>query len=79
MGKKEVCFVSFVCTALSLVLPTRRYWSAFNESTQSLEFYPSERDLIIQKTPLESIALHRAAITLSGTEERGFIIMYVSR
>jgi hypothetical protein len=71
--------LSIFCTALSLVLPTRRYWSAFNESTQTLEFYPSERDLISQKNPLESIGLHRAAITLSGTEERVFIIMYVSR
>lgn len=61
--------------ALSLVLPTRRYWCAFNEVKQKLEFYPSERDLIQLKNPIESILLHRAAITLSTTEERVFIIM----
>ncbi len=63
--------------ALSLVLPTRRYWSAFNESIQTLEFYQSERDLINNKTPIESILLHRAAITVSTTDERVFIILYV--
>ncbi|CAF4087488.1 unnamed protein product, partial [Rotaria sp. Silwood2] len=63
------------CGALSLVLPTRRYWCAFNESIQTLEFYQSERDLISNKVPIESISLHRAAITLSTTEERVFIIL----
>ncbi|CAF1308815.1 unnamed protein product [Adineta steineri] len=61
--------------ALSLVLPTRRYWCAFNESIQTLEFYQSERDLISNKTPIENIPLYRAAITLSTTEERVFIII----
>jgi hypothetical protein len=64
--------------ALSLVLPTRRYWSAFNELTQTLEFYQSERDLINNRTSIESISLYRAAITLSTTEERVFIILYVA-
>ena len=59
------------------MLPARRYWSAFNESSQTLEFYPSERDLISHKAAVESISLHRAAITLSTTEERAFIILYV--
>ena len=63
--------------ALSLVLPTRRYWCAFNESIQTLEFYQSERDLISNKTAIETIPLHRSAITLSTTEERVFIILYV--
>lgn len=63
--------------ALSLVLPTRRYWCAFNESIQTLEFYQSERDLIANKTAVETIPLYRAAITLSTTEERVFIILYV--
>lgn len=62
--------------ALSLVLPTRRYWCAFNESIQTLEFYQSERDLITNKTAVESIPLYRAAITLSTTEERVFVILY---
>lgn len=62
-------------SALSLVLPSRRYWCAFNEFKQRLEFYPSERDLIQGKTPIETIPLHRAAITLSTTEERVFIIL----
>ncbi|UJR36374.1 hypothetical protein I4U23_029098 [Adineta vaga] len=61
--------------ALSLVLPIRRYWSAFNESSQTLEFYQTERDLISNKTPIESIPLYRAAITLSTNEERVFIIL----
>ncbi|CAF0782240.1 unnamed protein product [Adineta ricciae] len=61
--------------ALSLVLPTRRYWCAFNESLQTLEFYQSERDFLGNKTPVESISLHRAAITLSTSEERVFIIL----
>lgn len=62
---------------MSLVLPTRRYWCAFNELIQTLEFYQSERDLINNKTPIESLVLHRSAITLSTTEERVFIILYV--
>ncbi|CAF3214029.1 unnamed protein product [Rotaria socialis] len=63
------------CGALSLVLPTRRYWCAFNESIRTLEFYQSERDLTNSKTPIESLSLYRAAITLSTTEERVFIIL----
>ncbi|CAF0741810.1 unnamed protein product [Rotaria sordida] len=63
------------CGALSLVRPTRRYWCAFNESTQILEFYQSECDLINNKIPIESISLYRAAITLSTTEEHVFIIL----
>jgi len=66
-----------IIIALSLVLPTRRYWCAFNELTQTFEFYQSERDLISNKTPIESLSLHRSAITLSATEERVFIILYV--
>lgn len=64
-----------IILALSLVLPTRRYWCAFNESIQTLEFYPSERDLINSKAPIESIPLYRAAITLSTSEERVLIIL----
>jgi hypothetical protein len=69
---------SIIKIALSLVLPTRRYWCAFNESIQTLEFYQSERDLINNKTPVENIPLYRAAITLSTIEERVFIILYVN-
>lgn len=65
----------FPSLALSLVLPTRRYWCAFNESIQTLEFYQSERDLINNKTPIESLCLHRAAITVSTTDERALIVL----
>lgn len=61
------------------MLPVRRYWCAFNEQTQTLEFYQTERDLINQKSPIESIALHRSAITLSPTEDRIFTILYVNQ
>jgi hypothetical protein len=64
---------------LSLVRPIRRYWSAFNEYSQTLEFYQAERDLTNHKNPIENIPLQRAAITLSTIDERAFIIMYVRR
>ncbi|CAF5120114.1 unnamed protein product, partial [Rotaria magnacalcarata] len=68
-------FLNLTILALSLVLPTRRYWCAFNESIRTLEFYQSERDLTNSKTPIESLSLYRAAITLSTTEERVFVIL----
>lgn len=71
-------FLSLSLLALSLVLPTRRHWCAFNESTQTLEFYQSERDLINKKSPIESLFVHRAAITVSTTDERALIVLYVN-
>ena len=74
----SIFYFHILIIALSLVLPTRRYWCAFNESIHTLEFYHSERDLINNKIPIESIQLYRTAITLSTTEEHVFIILYVN-
>ena len=80
-GRVTACFrygdERRLCLALSVVLPTRRYWCTFNETRQTLELFHSERDLNNKKVPIEQLLLRRSAISLSTTEERVLMILYV--
>ena len=61
--------------AFSMVLPNKKLWFAFNETTCELESYINEGDFILKKHKLSKIDLARCAILSVNSAKYEFKIL----